>query len=143
MISFFRSLKLGKKPAITMDNHSQPITIYHSGGWLTLNLADPDKLDEIIKNQKIIMATLADIQKKNEQLIAEVQAEDTVIDSAVTLITGFGTTLADIKQQLADAIAQNDPTAIQAVVDSMDKTITDIDTKKQQLADAVSANTGQ
>ena len=94
-------------------------------------------------NKKIeqIMATLADIQAKNAALIEAVAAEDTVIASAVTLIEGNVTALADLKKQLADAIASNDPAAIQAVADSMDSTIADVTAKKQALADAVTAGT--
>lgn len=109
---------------------------------------DSIKLDEILKqlltitkNQTTMSGTLKDIQDQNAALIEAVAAEDTVIDSAVALITGFATTLADIKAQLAAAIAANDPVAIQAVADSLSATITDVNAKKQSLADAVAANT--
>lgn len=85
--------------------------------------------------------TLKDIQDQNVALIQAVADEDTVIDSAVVLIEGFGSTLADIKAQLAAAIAANDPAAIQAVADSLTNTIADVTAKKQQLADAITANT--
>jgi hypothetical protein len=67
-----------------------------------------------------IMATLADIQ-------AAVAAEKTVEDSVITL-------LGQISQQLKDAIAANDPAAMQAVVDQ-------IDANAKSLSDAVTANT--
>lgn len=94
-------------------------------------------------NNKIdkIMPTLADIQVQNAALIAAVAAEDTVIDSAVTLIGGFGSQLTALQEQLAAAVAANDPTAIQGVVDSMGSTISDINAKKDALAAAVTANT--
>ena len=66
------------------------------------------------------MATIADIQ-------ASVAAEKAVEDSVVTLLNG-------ISQQLKDAIAANDPAAMQAVVDQ-------IDANRQAMADAVVANT--
>lgn len=66
------------------------------------------------------MATLADIQ-------AAVAAERTVEDSVVTL-------LQKIAADLKDAIAANDPTAMQAVVDQ-------INNNAAVLADAVRANT--
>jgi hypothetical protein len=66
------------------------------------------------------MATLADIQ-------AAVAAEKTVEDSVITL-------LGQISQQLKDAIAANDPAAMQAVVDQ-------IDANAKSLSDAVTANT--
>jgi hypothetical protein len=74
----------------------------------------------VIYNQERIMATLADIQ-------AAVAAEKTVEDSVVAL-------LGQISQQLKDAIAANDPAAMQAVVDQ-------IDAHTQALSDAVTANT--
>jgi hypothetical protein len=66
------------------------------------------------------MATLKDIQD-------DVTAEKTVIDSAVALLAG-------LSQQLKDAIAANDPAALQAIVDGLDA-------NKAELAAAVTANT--
>jgi len=99
------------------------------------------KLDLIISNQNKIMATIQDIKAQNDALIAAVADEDTVIDSAVVLITGVATAIQALKDQLAAAIAANDPVATQAVLDSMTATVADINTKKQALADAVAANT--
>ena len=95
----------------------------------------------IINNQTKIMADLSTIQAANTELIADVAAEDTVIGSAVTLINGFGTQLSDLQAQLAAAIAANDPTAIQAVADSMSATSTDIKAQSAALSAAVAANT--
>ena len=77
--------------------------------WLYLN-----------QMEKRIMASLADIQ-------ADVTAEKTVVDSAVALLAG-------LSQQLKDALAANDPKAIQAIIDG-------IDANKAALAAAVTANT--
>jgi hypothetical protein len=77
-------------------------------------------LAAILNNQEKMMATLADIQ-------AAVAAEKTVEDSVVAL-------LGQISQQLKDAIAANDPAAMQAVVDQ-------IDANTKALSDAVTANT--
>lgn len=95
----------------------------------------------ILKKLEQIMATLADIQAQNEQLVAAVAAEDTVIDGAVTLIQGVAAQISDLKDQLAAAIANNDPVAMQAVVDSMTATNADITAKTSALAAAVAANT--
>lgn len=75
---------------------------------------------EIIANQEKIMATLTDIKDA-------VAAERTVVDSVVTL-------LADLSQRLKDAIASNDPAALQAIAD-------DINREKEDLAAAIVANT--
>lgn len=77
-------------------------------------------LRRIIVNQETIMATLADIT-------AAVAAEKTVEDSVVTL-------LQQLAQQLKDALANNDPAAMQAVVDQ-------INANAKALSDAVTANT--
>ena len=67
-----------------------------------------------------MMATLDDIK----QAVAD---EKTVEDSVLALLT-------NVEQQLKDAIAQNDPAAMQAVVDQ-------IAANKRAMADAVAANT--
>ena len=95
----------------------------------------------IIQKLENMALTLADVQAKTASLIDTVAAEDTVIDSAMVLIQGNVTTLADIKAQLAAAIAANDPTALQAVADGIDHTIADVTAKKDALAAAVVAGT--
>ena len=62
-----------------------------------------------------------------DELQAAVAAEDTVIDSAVTL-------LGNLSQMLKDAIASGDPAKVAAIASQ-------IDAAKQKLADAVVANT--
>jgi flagellin-specific chaperone FliS len=66
------------------------------------------------------MATMQD-------LTASVQRESDANDAVITMLNG-------ISQQLKDAQAQNDPKAIQTVIDQIDQ-----NTKK--LSDAVTANT--
>lgn len=95
----------------------------------------------IIKNQLKMEKTLADIQADLTALQQSVAAENSVIDSAVTLINGFGKMIADLKQQLADALATEDQAAIQQVVANMEQLKLDIDAKSQSLASSVTANT--
>lgn len=76
--------------------------------------------DQIFRLLKEIKLTLDD-------LVAKVTAENTVIDSAVTL-------LSTLKTELDAAIASGDPAKIQAVSDL-------ITTGQQKLANAVVANT--
>ncbi len=77
-------------------------------------------LRTIIWKENIIMATIADLQ-------VEVAKVKTVEASAVILLKG-------LSQQLKDALAANDPAAIQAVID-------DLDTGTNDLAAAVTENT--
>jgi hypothetical protein len=60
-------------------------------------------------------------------LQTEVSANSDAVQSAVTLISGLA-------QQLKDALAANDPAAIQALADQLDA-------NTQSLAAAVTANT--
>lgn len=70
--------------------------------------------------EKRIMATLADLK-------ASVTNLTTVTASAIALLQG-------ISEKLAEAIAANDPAAIQALKDEIDSDV-------QGLADSVAANT--
>ena len=82
------------------------------------------KCDQILVNlareENVLMALIDDVA-------ADVTAQTTVIDSAVTLLNG-------LSDQLAAAIASGDPAKVQAVKDS-------IDTNTAKLAAAVAANT--
>ncbi len=78
-------------------------------------LAALSKLSQQMEN---IMATLADLQ-------AAVAAEDTVIDSAITLIQGFSAQLAALQPN-------------QAAIDALKA---DVDSKATALAAAVTTNT--
>jgi hypothetical protein len=76
------------------------------------------KLDQLLTQGTHIMATLTDLQ-------AAVTAEDTVVDSAITLLNG-----------LAAQIAALQPN--QAAIDAL---AADVTAKTKTLADAVAANT--
>ena len=88
---------------------------------LTINVnihgATSDQLGAINHRLDTIMSVLSDLQ-------AAVAAEDTVIESAVTLLQGLGAAL---------AAAGTDPVALKALSD-------DIAAKTKSLADAVAAN---
>ena len=76
-----------------------------------------------------------------EKLTQDVSAQTTVVVSAVELLTGLTKAIGDLKSQLAQAIAANDPAAIaavQAAIDTLDAQLSDNTTK---LATAVQANT--
>jgi len=77
-----------------------------------------NKVDLMLDRQETIMSALDDLQ-------AAVAAEDTVIDSAITLINGIPALI---------AAAGTDPAKLAALQ-------TDITTKSKALADAVAANT--
>src|SRR5258706_3931548 len=78
-----------------------------------------NKVDLILDRQEIMMSALDDLQ-------AAVAAEDTVIDSAITLINGIPALI---------AAAGTDPAKLSALT-------ADITAKRKDFADAVVANTG-
>lgn len=101
---------------------------------------DPDakkiqeKLDVIIELLTRLTFQLTEIHEQGEQQMADLSALQTEVSengevaaSAVALLNG-------LSQQLKDALAANDPAAIQALVDQLDA-------NTQGLADAVAANT--
>ena len=96
-------------------NTTRSLTALHEKIDLLLRRMDAQSNRE----EKVLM-TLAELK-------ATVEAERTVIDSAIVLLNGLA-------QQLKDAIANGDPAAIQAIAD-------ELDAQSQALAAAVVANT--
>ncbi len=81
---------------------------------------DEPGLTKLTQKVDKIMATM-------QELRDAVQRNTDIDDSVVTLLQG-------VSQQLKDAQVQNDPAAIQAVIDQLDA-------NTQHMADAVTANT--
>jgi hypothetical protein len=105
-------------------------------------------LDRLVTQQRALraqigtlMPVLADIQAKIATLTTAVAANTQVDGSIVTLLQGLTAMIAALKQQLADAIASNDPAALQAVLDGLGAAETAISANTQKLADAAVANT--
>lgn len=120
------------------------VHVYHHFGP---GSADP-RLDSILAHiialqaqGSTVMATLADIQAKLASLTASVANETSIDQSIITLVQGLAAQIAALKDQLAAAIAANDPAALQAVVDGLGSVQTTIDSNAQKIADAVTANT--
>ena len=91
------------------------------------------KLLVFIERKETEMAKELDALNANiATLVSDVAAEKTVIDSAVKAIGGLTTQMAALSQQLADAIAANDPVAIQAAADA-------IAAQNQAVVDATAA----
>lgn len=86
-----------------------------------------EKLDCIIGLLQAILAKEMKMSATLDEVLSDVQDESTVIDSVETLLKG-------LSDQLAAAIAANDPAKIQAVKDA-------IDANKARLAAAVVAGT--
>jgi len=88
-----------------------------------------------------IMGILQDIQAKVATLTTAVQANTSIDGSIVTLLQGLTAMIAALRQQLADAIAGNDPVALQNVLDGLVAAEASIASNTQTLADAAIANT--
>ncbi len=88
-----------------------------------------------------LMAGLKDVQDKIVALAAAVAANTQVDTSIVTLLQGLTAMIAALRQQLADAIAANDPVAIQAALDALAAVEAEITANTQKLADAAVQNT--
>jgi len=87
------------------------------------------------------MGILQDIQAKVATLTTAVQANTSIDGSIVTLLQGLTAMIAALRQQLADAIAGNDPVALQNVLDGLVAAEASIASNTQTLADAAIANT--
>jgi hypothetical protein len=88
-----------------------------------------------------IMASIQDIKDKLVALQASVANETTVDQSIITLVQGLSSSIGDLKKQLADALASNDPTALQAVVDGLGAVPQTVDANAASIAAAVTTNT--
>jgi hypothetical protein len=88
-----------------------------------------------------IMTALDDLKANVANLVANVAAEKTVIDSAVAALTGLTTQMAALHQQLADAIAAGDPVAIQAAADAILAQNNEVIAQTTALSAAIPANT--
>lgn len=103
-------------------------------------------LDQRLKNIEKLLRQIAENQQSNRGdltamqidltgLKAAVEKETTVTQSTLTLISGFGTQLADLKAQLEAQEA--DPATIAAIAELQQQ----IEADSSSLAAAVSANT--
>jgi hypothetical protein len=105
------------------------------------NRADLISFLQSIQSQETLMA-LQDIKDKIAALQTAVANETTVEQSAVTLLQGLSATIASLKQQLADAIANGaSPADLQAVSDGLDGLSASVASSTNDLAAAVTANT--
>jgi excinuclease UvrABC nuclease subunit len=99
------------------------------------------RLQSLQRQEHREMTQLTDIQAKLVTLRADVEGETDVVTSVKTLLEGQNALLVSLRQQLADAIANNDPVALQAVLDAIDTITVTNATNKQATVDAVVANT--
>ncbi len=111
-------------------------------------LQDDAKLEKILKVLTVLqgkeeqnMAELDDLKGNVANLIADVQAQGTVIGSAVTAFQGLTAQMKTLSDELAAAIAANDPAAIKAASDSIAAQNQLIADQTNALAAAIPVNT--
>ena len=87
------------------------------------------------------MAEIDDLKANVANLIAGVEAEDNVIDSAVKAFQGTTAAIAELQAKLDAAIANGDPVAIQAASDAIKAQNQLVMDNTAKLAAAIPANT--
>jgi hypothetical protein len=99
----------------------------------------------IISNQEKMMATEADLQAMLDKLVADTTAQTTVIQDAVTLITGLTSQVAALTAQIAALQAAGPGAVTQAQLDALateaTTLTTNLETNTSALAAAVPAGT--
>lgn len=96
----------------------------------------------IIEQGKQIMASVADIQTKADDTLANVKAETDVVAAVKLVVDHMNEMIATLKQQLADAVAAGaDPAALQTLSDTLDAIQAANTSNTQVVADAVAAGT--
>lgn len=85
------------------------------------------------------MPTVADINAKISAVLTKVQANTDATAAVATYVQGLKDQLTAVQKQLADAIAMNDPTALQGASDALDAVIQNVDA--DTVAEAAIANT--
>lgn len=88
------------------------------------------------------MASQQDVQAKLDALRADVESETDVVSAIEVLLTGMDAQLADLRQQLADAIANgNDPAALDALIAQIDAITATNASNRDRIVAAVVART--
>jgi hypothetical protein len=94
----------------------------------------------IMKEQRMA-STLKDLKAEAEKTLAAIADESSKDDSIIALVLANNALIKDLRQQLADAIAANDPQAIQDVLDLMTQAETSALANSAKVLAAVNANT--
>lgn len=104
--------------------------------------ADP-RIDQLIALVKdTLMPKVQDIIDRLAVTQADVERETTVINASIAKTNGDAAIIADLKTQLAAALAAgSDPVQIQAVIDSLDTLHTTMKANADADAAALVANT--
>lgn len=94
------------------------------------------RLDDIVRAEQQMEREMAlDFSK----MLAAATKQTTVTNSVLQYLSDQSATLADIRKQLADAIAANDPAAVKAAQDALDAFAAGVDENDDKIAAAIAA----
>jgi hypothetical protein len=89
----------------------------------------------------LLMATIADIHAQADRALLAIAAESDKDDAIIALVNANTVLITSLRDQLAAAIAANDPAALQAVLDQLTAVETSALANGQKVTDAVNLNT--
>lgn len=119
-----------------------------AGATLHLHLVDAEDLADIksqlatlISQGATEMASISDVNAALLTLAVSVQADTDAVSAGTTLIQQLSAQQALLNQELKDALAANDPVAIQAAVDKISAFNATVANNAANLAAAVAAGT--
>ncbi len=101
------------------------------------------KHDEyLIHMEQNLMTTVKDIEDQSAALVTEVRAETNAVEAVKTAFAGLQSQVADLTQQLKDALANGaDPATLSAIADNLTAATQAVDANT--IAEAALANTTQ
>jgi hypothetical protein len=105
---------------------------------------DPEvqrRLDVLIHKDDLLLNSMGKLMLDSSRLLASATAATTKIDSLIALATSQTATMKDLSDQLAAAIAANDPAAIAQVQADMNTAADTFDLEGNKAQAAVDANT--
>lgn len=87
------------------------------------------------------MKTVQEVKDQADKVLAAVTDESSKDDAIITLVQGNTAMLASLKEQLAAAMASNDPAALQAVFDQLAAAEASAIANAAKVVEAVNAGT--
>lgn len=84
-------------------------------------------LRPVLNRMERLVASVEDIKTKMAALVDAANKNADATQAVVGYVSGLKTQLADVQQQLADAIANQDPEALQGIADQLDAVTQSID----------------
>ena len=99
------------------------------------------KTKQLNEKVEIMATTVKDLQVMITTLVENVAKESNIVTAATTAIQGLTTQQAELNRQLQEAIAANDPVALQEVANSLVAINDEVIAKTAMLATAIPANT--